>query len=58
MDDKSQDLKAGVDLHKKTTRVNVSMVAAVVVFFLLAALVIWVVDRHPPQTKPAIEETK
>ncbi len=39
-----------VDARKRTTQVNLVVVIAVVLFFLIGGLVVWRVMRHPPQT--------
>lgn len=39
-----------VDVHKRTTRVNVWMAALIVVFFLIAAGVVWFVAHRPPSS--------
>jgi hypothetical protein len=50
--DKESDGLPQVDVHRRTTKVNLSMVAAIVVFFLLAAAVAFWVSRQqatPPR---------
>jgi hypothetical protein len=46
---KSTDIHAGVNLKKKTTRVNLMVVVAVVVFLALGVLMVVKGAHHPPQ---------
>jgi len=46
--DKESNGLPQVDVHRRTTKVNVSMVAAILVFFLLAAAVAFWVSRQDP----------
>jgi hypothetical protein len=52
--EKSTDIHAGVNVKKKTTRVNLGIVLAVIVFFTVGVLLIVKVATNPPQTS---EET-
>jgi hypothetical protein len=47
--EKSTELHAGVDVKKKTTRVNFVIVIAVLVFFALGIFTVVKVVRNPPQ---------
>lgn len=47
--EKTTDIRAGVDVKKKTTRVNLVIVAAVLVFFALGTLLVIKVAINPPQ---------
>ncbi len=48
--EKSTDIHAGVDVKKKTTRVNLTIVIAVIVFFALGAALVLKIAKNPPQT--------
>lgn len=48
--EKSTDIHAGVDVKKKTTRVNLVIVLAVLTFFALGTLLVLKVANNPPQT--------
>ncbi len=48
--EKSTDIRAGVDVKKKTTRVNLVIVVAVLVFFAFGAALVLKVANDPPQT--------
>lgn len=47
--EKTTELHAGVDVKKKTTRVNLVIVIAVLIFFALGAFTVIKVVRNPPQ---------
>jgi hypothetical protein len=47
--EKSTDIHAGVDVKKKTTRVNLVIVLAVLVFFALGTAFVVKVATNPPQ---------
>ena len=47
--EKSTDIHAGVDVRKKTTRVNLVIVFAVLVFFALGAAFVIKLAVDPPQ---------
>jgi hypothetical protein len=48
-----------VNVHKKTTQVNLWMVVCVVVFFLIsAAAVIWLSQRHSTEDRPSAPEER
>ena len=46
---KDTDIHAGVNVKKKTTRVNLVIVLAVLVFFALGVAVVFKVAKNPPQ---------
>jgi hypothetical protein len=48
--EKSTDIHAGLDVKKKTTRVNLVIVLAVLAFFALGAVFVLKVANNPPQT--------
>jgi hypothetical protein len=50
--EKSTDIHAGVDVKKKTTRVNLVIVVAVLLFFALGTAFVIKLAVDPPQ-KPA-----
>ncbi|MEO6875721.1 MAG: hypothetical protein ABI222_12955 [Opitutaceae bacterium] len=43
--------------HKRTTKVNFGMIAAVVVFFALAAWAIVWFNAHPEKAVPKVEQS-
>jgi len=47
--EKSTDIHAGVDVKKKTTRVNLVIVLAMLAFFALGAVLVLNVAKNPPQ---------
>ena len=48
--EKSTDIHAGVDVKKKTTRVNLVIVLAVLIFFALGTAFVIKLAVDPPQT--------
>ncbi len=47
--EKSTDIHAGINVKKKTTRVNLTIVIAVLIFFALGATLVLKVAKNPPQ---------
>ncbi len=47
--EKSTELHAGIDVKKKTTRVNLAIAIAVAAFFLIGAALVIYVAFNPPQ---------
>ena len=48
-----------VNVHKKTTQVNLWMVVGVVVFFLISAgVVVWLSQRHTTDERPNAPEER
>ena len=48
-----------VNVHKKTTQVNLWMVVGVAVFFLISAVtVVWLSRRHGPDDHPNAPEAR
>ncbi|ATC62955.1 hypothetical protein CMV30_02680 [Nibricoccus aquaticus] len=56
--EKSTDIHAGVDVKKKTTRVNMTIILAVLVFFALGAALVIKVAKNPPQTPEEVSPLK
>jgi hypothetical protein len=48
--EKSTELHAGIDVKKKTTRVNLVIVIGVILFFAAGAFLVLKVARNSPQT--------
>lgn len=46
---KNTDIQAGVDVKKKTTKVNLVLVLAVLTFFALGAVLVMKVANNQPQ---------
>ena len=44
------DPRPSVDLQKRSTKVNISIVAAVIVFLLLASIVVFALHREPAKS--------
>lgn len=53
--DQNSDLPI-VNLHKRTTKVNLSMIIAVIAFFIITAAVIFWISRHEASTVNAVHE--
>lgn len=47
---KSTELKAGIDTHKRTTKVNLAVAIGVLLFFIAGAFVFWHTRQSPPET--------
>ncbi|MGC4075233.1 MAG: hypothetical protein QM760_22570 [Nibricoccus sp.] len=47
--EKSTDIHAGIDVKKKTTRVNLVLAVAVLMFFALGGILVLKVIQNPPQ---------
>jgi len=57
MDDRSQDSpKLSVNVHRKTTQLNIWIVVGVLVFFALAGFYIVRLMRNPPDTHEEMKE--
>ena len=50
MDPKHDQPNMGVNVHRRTTQLNLWMIVAVVVFFIAGGILIFRVMKHPPDT--------
>ncbi|MBI2510658.1 MAG: hypothetical protein HYV96_01650 [Opitutae bacterium] len=44
------ELKPGIDVHKRTTKVNVAATVAVIVFLLVTLSIVFLLARNPSPT--------
>lgn len=55
MDIKHDEPKLTVDVHRKTTQLNLWMIVAIVLFFVLGGVWIYRVFRDPPKSTPEMQ---
>lgn len=46
------DVKPTVDVHRRTTKVNLAVVAGVIFFLVVTFIVVALFQRHSPQAEP------
>jgi hypothetical protein len=56
MDHELDEPKMGLNVHRRTTQLNLWMIVAIVLFFVLAGLYILRVARHPPRSTQEMKE--
>lgn len=55
MDPKHDEPKLSVDVHRRTTQLNLWMIVAILVFFILGGVWIYRVFRDPPKSTPDMQ---